>query len=79
MAFVRVAGAKTLHAVGALVGRFASVPPPVLLVVGRMAELAVTVGAREARQVGVYEHVIVQAVLPCEYGTASSAFVRFYA
>lgn len=76
MALVRIARAEALHAVGALVGRLARVPPPVLLVVRRVAELPVAVGAREARQVGVDQHVVVERVLAREDGAAAPALVR---
>ena len=51
-------------------------PPPVLLVVRRMPELAVAIRAREARQVRVDQHVIVEAVLAREHGSAPPALVR---
>ena len=75
MAFIRIPRAEALHTVGTLVRSFTRVPPAVLLVMRRMSELAMTIRTGESRQIGVDEHVIVQAVLPCENGTAATTLV----
>jgi hypothetical protein len=77
MTFVRIARTESLHAVRALVGSFTSVPPTMFLVVRWMTKLAMTIGTSEARQVGMNQHVIVEAMLASEDGTTPSAFVRF--
>ena len=75
VALVRVSRAEALHTVGALVRGLTRVPPPVLLVMRRMPELAVAIRAGESGQIGMDEHVIIQTMLPCENGTAPTTLV----
>lgn len=51
-------------------------PPTVFLVVRRMTKLAMTIRTSEARQVGMDQHMIVEAVLTSKDGTTPSALVR---
>lgn len=45
------------------------------LEVGWVTELATTVTASETRLVGVYQHVVVERVLPCEDGLTYPALI----
>lgn len=76
MTFVRIARTESLHAVRALIGSFTGVPPTMFLVMRWMAKLAMAIGTSEAGQVGMNQHMIVEAMLASENGTTPSTFVR---